>query len=83
LSNLNSNVELVEPLAVLAMISTGRIDEFTVGATEIPRTTVSWLPRKVNSLGLTVGVTPGTLDVAERVTWLLLALVLSWLIKTV
>jgi hypothetical protein len=81
LSNMKSNVELVAPFAELAMISTGRVDEFTVGATEIPMTTASWVPRKVNSLGFTVKVTPGTVDAAERVTWL--PVVSNWLIVTV
>ena len=78
LSNMKSNVEFVSPFAVLAMISTGRTDEFTVGATEIPRSAGSWVPKKVNSMGLMVRVTPGTVDIAERVTWV--AVVSSWLI---
>jgi hypothetical protein len=65
------------------MISTDRVEEFTFGATVIPRRTAPWGPSKVSSLGLTVGVTPGTLDVAERVTRLVPALVSSWFITTV
>ena len=81
LFNVKSNVELVAPLAVLAVILTGRIDEFTVGATEIQISTASWVLRKVNSWGLTVKVTPGTVDAAETVTWL--PVVSNWLIVIV
>ena len=41
LFNLKLRVEFVCPFAELAMISTGRVDAFTLGATEIPRSTAS------------------------------------------
>ena len=77
---LKSNVAFVAPSAELAMISTGRMDEFTVGATEIPRVTSSWFPTKVSSLGLIAKVTPGIGDDAESVRLTGLAVVSSWLI---
>src|ERR1700730_18612860 len=80
LFRLKSNVAFVAPLAELAMISTGRIDEFTVGAIEIPRVTSCWVPTKVNSFGLIVTATPGIGDDAERVRLTGLAVVSSWLI---
>ena len=81
LFNLKSRDEFVLPVAVLAVISTGRIDEFTVGATEIPKTIASWVPMKVNSLGFIINVTPGIVDAAERMTWLLV--IWNWLIVIV
>jgi len=83
LFKMKSNVELAVPFAVLAMILTGRVVEFTVAATDISTSTVSWVPKKVKSLGLTVKVTPGTVDVVERTTSIGLAVVSSWLIMAV